>query len=209
MTTPNLTIKIGTDSLRAFLLSLPGVAEKTKGIINRKMFDVAVRSQETATRMTPLRTGRLTNSILAYGVRDGKGRSARRGISSSLTIGATVPHAELMHEGIDDEPYFLGIGRQTRTDKKASKKRGNARRIPIRVPRADLGGGTEIRMGWKIKGSVAKFQKTGVVGWKFLERALDEHRGVLEEWPELGPKMRKLVEDNVRRANKQNKPRTV
>ena len=172
--------------------------------IRERLFDIAQEILNIATDMAPHRTGKLTASILAHGIRGSKGGRARRGFNKVLVIGATQPYAEVMHEGFDDGAYFLGIGRQTKSD------RGNAtKRTAFRTPRADLSSESEVRFGWKLKGSVAKNQKTGKVGWKYLERAVNEKSEALGNWQMLDEKKKekfiKLIAKSRRRKRRSSK----
>jgi len=194
--------------LQAFLTGLPKHAQRLRRYQAARFFDVAVEVQHLATDLAPTRTGRLVASIGEYGVRDDElGTHAKRGTSVKLSVGATRPYADWLHDGWrNGDPWFLGIGTQPKTAKKKAMRQSGGRRLtrPFRTVAADGSGGTEIRYGYRLGGSLAKALKGGkdYVGMEYLRRAFDARIGQLMDWPRLKEESNEVIIESIKDARK-------
>lgn len=171
---------IDDSAVQAFLHRLPGLGLISRQALAEDLFDFAQTVLDTATDMTPHYRGRLTASILQFGIRDSGNRRARRGKSLDLKIAARTPYAEFIHDGA----YFLGLGRQPKVNVKAKRKRT---RRKFTVVSGRLTGQTAERQAFVRKGSMAKNDKTGEVGYRFFPRAIEKHSA------KFGASIKKMV----------------
>jgi len=192
-------IKLDMDAsqLQAFLTGLPKHSQRLRKYQAAKFFDTAVEVQHTAVDYAPIRTGRLVASIGEYAVRDNAtGRHAKRGVTSDLSVGATMRYAELLHDGwINGDPWFLGLGTQPRSVRSGKPQ-------TFRVPAADGSGGSIFKKGYRFGGSAKKFTQGKAVGMRFLERAFNKHVPELLDWPNLAKEADEVVVNAVKEARR-------